>query len=105
MMHGNIYSQIPQDLSEEVFEVLAHNQQVKIERIVSKGQSSPDSGWYDQAHNEWVIVLKGAAVIAFEDETTLNLKPGDYVNIPAHKKHKVVSTSVDPETIWLAVHY
>ena len=105
MMHGNIYRQIPRDPSKEVFEVLAHNQQVKIERIVSRGQSSPDSGWYDQARNEWVIVLRGAAAIAFENEITLNLKPGDYVNIPAHKKHKVVSTSVDPETIWLAVHY
>ena len=105
MIHGNIYHQIPPDLPKEVFETLAHSPRVKIERIISRGQSSPDSGWYDQAHNEWVIVLKGIAAIAFENEITLNLKPGDYVDIPAHKRHRVVTTGSEPETIWLAVHY
>jgi cupin 2 domain-containing protein len=51
-----------------------------------------------------VIVLKGAARLEFEDGT-LEMRPGDYVNIPAHKKHRVAWTTPDEPTIWLAVHY
>jgi hypothetical protein len=41
---------------------------MKIERIISQGQASPPGFWYDQAWNEWVIVLKGSATLQFEDE-------------------------------------
>lgn len=102
---GNIYNPIPDDLSTEEFEILAQNASVKIERIISKGHTSPETGWYDQDRTEWVIVLTGEASIAFENDTIVKLKQGDYINIPAHNKHKVVSTSADTETIWLAVHY
>ena len=105
METGNIYNLIPDDLRNEVFEILAQNASVKIERIISKGHTSPETGWYDQDNAEWVIVLTGPARIAFENDAIVELKRGDYVNIPAHKKHKVISTSSDPETIWLAVHY
>lgn len=50
------------------------------------------------------MVLKGAARLRFEDEIT-GLKAGDFVNIPAHKKHRVEWTTPDEPTIWLAVHY
>ncbi len=33
------------------------------------------------------------------------MKPGDFVNIPAHKKHRVEWTTPDELTIWLAVFY
>ena len=105
MRKDSIFDRVPDDLSEEVFEVLAQSDSVKIERIVSSGQSSPAEGWYDQACNEWVIVLKGDARIQFEDDAVVDLSEGDYINIPARKRHRVVSTSVTPETIWLAVHY
>ncbi len=49
-------------------------------------------------------MLKGAARLEFEDGT-LEMRPGDYVNIPAHKKHRVAWTTPDEPTIWLAVHY
>jgi cupin 2 domain-containing protein len=101
----NVYDRVPDDSREEVFEVLAQSGSVKIERIVSSGQSSPAEGWYDQALYEWVIVLRGEASIQFEDDAVVDLSEGDYINIPAHKRHRVVSTSVTPETIWLAVHY
>ena len=78
---------------------------VRIERIISRGHTSPETGWYDQDKAEWVIVLTGEASIAFENDSVVELKPGDYINIAPHKKHKVISTSSDPETIWLAVHY
>ncbi len=101
----NIYKQIPDNLSEEVFEVLAQSKAVKIERIISKGHKSPGTGWYDQEQNEWVLVLKGNASICFEDETVIDLKEGDYINMSAHRKHRVISTSAITETIWLAIHY
>lgn len=101
----NIFKDIPDDLSAEVFENLAENKKVKIERIISKGHSSPDSGWYDQKENEWVLVLKGEAIISFYDKSSVCLKEGDYLNIEAHQKHKVTWTAPDIETIWLAIHY
>lgn len=105
MKHGNIFEQLPNDLGDEVFETLVHGKNIKIERIVSKGHTSPDTGWYDQDQDEWVIVLRGSASILLENEPVIDLKKGGYVNIPAHKRHRVVKTSTDPETIWLAVHY
>ena len=101
----NIYKQIPDDLSEEVFELLVQGDDVKIERIISMGHKSPDAGWYDQEQNEWVLLLKGDASIAFENDMVVNLGEGDYLNIPAHEKHRVISTSPVTETIWLAVLY
>lgn len=105
MEKGNIYTQIPADLRNEVFEVLVQSGKVKIERILSKGHTSPDTGWYDQEQDEWVIVLKGNASISFEQGPVIDLEEGEYINIPAHKRHRVINTSVVPETIWLAVHY
>ena len=105
METGSIYNLIPDDLGDEVFEILAQNASVKIERIISKGHTSPETGWYDQDKAEWVIVLSGQARIVFENDVVVELKRGDYINIPAHKKHRVSGTSSDPETIWLAVHY
>jgi cupin 2 domain-containing protein len=101
----NIYRQIPDDLSNEVFETLVEGNNIKIERIISSGHSSPYNDWYDQEENEWVLVLKGSASIAFEDAVEINLEEGDYINIAAHKRHKVTSTDPSVETIWLAVFY
>ena len=92
-------------MSEEQFSELVRGNNVRVERIVSKGHSSPASGWYDQAENEWVAVLKGAAKIAFESGDEVHLIAGNHLTIPAHTKHKVTWTTPDIETIWLAVHY
>ncbi|QUM81540.1 MULTISPECIES: cupin domain-containing protein [unclassified Moritella] len=102
---NNIFDSIPADLSSEVFEDLVTSDKVKIERIISKGHSSPDVGWYDQEQSEWVIVIAGSAIIGFDDKPSVTLKAGDYLNIPAHQKHKVAWTDPDVETVWLAVFY
>ncbi len=103
---GNTFEGSFEGITEEIFEEIVSNENVKIERIVSKGQSSPENFWYDQERNEWVIVLKGSAVLLFEGESEpLRLKPGDYVNIPARQRHRVEWTDPDTETIWLAVHF
>jgi cupin 2 domain-containing protein len=102
---NNIFASIPGNLSTEIIEQIVVSDRVKIERIISKGHCSPESGCYDQDNNEWVIVLKGEAILSFADESSVTLKAGDYLNIPVHKKHKVTWTAPDIETIWLAVHY
>lgn len=93
------------NLDEEFIELITQNENIRIERIVSKGHASPASGWYDQEEDEWVIVLKGAAIITFENDGDIKLKVGDHLNIPAHTRHKVKWTDPESETVWLAVHY
>ena len=95
---------MPTSLPEELFTTLLQAPGIRIERIVSHGHQSPDGFWYDQPTNEWVLVLQGAARIEFEDGM-LEMRPGDYVDIPAHRKHRVAWTTPDEPTIWLAVHY
>lgn len=102
---NNIFANLPNDLSEEVFEKLIDSDKISIERIVSKGHSSPENDWYDQDKDEWVMVLKGEAKLMFEHAQEQHLKTGDYINIPAHCRHRVSWTPSDRETIWLAVHY
>jgi cupin 2 domain-containing protein len=97
---ANVWSLLP----DELFTTLLDAPGVRIERIVSHGHASPENFWYDQPRHEWVVVLKGAARLRFEDET-IELQPGDFLNIPAHKKHRVEWTTPDGPTIWLAVHY
>lgn len=102
----NLFADLPRQLSGELFTTLLASSGLKIERIVSQGQASPPGFWYDQEQNEWVLVLKGAARLQFEgEEKPFELKPGDSLNIPAHKKHRVDWTTPDEPTIWLAVHY
>ncbi|HHX34832.1 MAG TPA: cupin domain-containing protein [Gammaproteobacteria bacterium] len=102
---NNIFEPVPNEISNELFESIVTGDSVKIERIISKGHSSPKSGWYDQDDNEWVIVLKGEAKIELEHQVPVHLVTGSYLNIPAHTRHKVTWTHPDIETIWLAVHY
>ena len=112
---NNLFANIPTDLSEEVFEDIVKSDNVRIERIISNGQTSPDTGWYEQDQNEWVIVAKGRAQLTFsndaftsddsENQKVIELNPGDYINIPAGTKHKVSYTDTSQPTIWLAVFY
>lgn len=100
----NLFTNLPSHLPDELFTTLLNATNVRIERIVSHGHSSPEGFWYDQDQHEWVVVLKGSARLQFEDGM-VEMKPGDFVNIPAHKKHRVEWTMPDEATIWLAVFY
>lgn len=106
METDNIFAAIPAQLPEELTEALAGSPHVKIERIISRGHRSPAGCWYDQEQNEWVLLLKGGAGLTFENAAgIMELKPGDYVNIPAHVRHRVAWTADDEDTVWLAIHY
>ena len=103
---GNIFSNIPKHIPQEIFEEIIATENIKIERIISKGHATPDDKWYNQDKNEWVILLKGSAGLLFEGEDNpITLDPGDYILIPAHMKHRVEWTDQTEMTIWLAVHY
>jgi cupin 2 domain-containing protein len=102
----NLFSDIPADLPEELFTTLLQAKGLRIERIVSQGHASAPGKWYDQAGDEWVILLSGRAVIEFEaDSQRVELQPGSYLNIPAHVRHRIASTDAVQKSVWLAVHY
>ncbi len=101
---ANLFDDLPASLTRELVEVLAQSQHVRIERITSTGQRSPNGFWYDQQEAEWVVVLKGEAKLLLEnDDQPITMCPGDHVLIPAHRRHRVEWTSADEPTIWLAV--
>ena len=103
---NNLFADLPTALPEELVEVLAENNNVRIERIVSTGHASPEGFWYDQDQHEWVVVLKGRAKLLFDgDDQAVEMGPGDCINIPAHRKHRVEWTTPDEPTVWLAVFY
>lgn len=105
MTKQNIYKNIPSSIPEELFEEIDSNENITIERIISNGHASAKNYWYNQEKNEIVFLLKGSAVIEYENGKTVELEPGDYLKILAHEKHRVKRTSNSEKTIWLAIHY
>lgn len=76
---------------------------VRIERIVSNENTTPEGEWYDQSQREWVIVLEGSGSIEIEEGRSVTLNKGDHLLIEKQERHRVTHT--DPNTIWLAVHF
>jgi cupin 2 domain-containing protein len=101
----NLFSHLPRASRDEIIEQLVVSRDVRIERIVSHGHASPDGFWYDQSQHEFVVLLRGAARLRFADDEALELKPGDYLTIPAHRRHRVEWTTPDEPSVWLAVFY
>jgi len=103
---GNILAGLPPALSGEVVDTLAESDSVRIERIVSNGQATPEGEWYDQERDEWVLVLAGSAGLLFEGALEpQRLVAGDCALIPAGCRHRVAWTDPDMKTVWLAVHF
>ena len=101
----NLFEDIPTCLDEEEFKDLLNKPGVHIERIVSRGQVSDPCFWYEQQENEWVVLLEGEAILEYADGAKDELSKGDYIFIPAMKKHRVAYTSTEPACIWLAVFF
>jgi cupin 2 domain-containing protein len=87
----------------EQFESIESGQNIRIERIISTGQTTPVGQWYDQDADEWVVLLQGDAEISFEKGSLVRLRAGDYLMISAHQKHRVEYTSIEPPCIWLGM--
>jgi len=106
MAIANLLAQLAAGTADEQSTVLVETADLRIERIVSRGHASPAGFWYDQPEHEWVLLIKGAARLRFEDdESLLEMAAGDFVDIPAHRRHRVEWTTPAEPTIWLAVHY
>lgn len=102
----NLFADLPGRLPEELITTLHEAANIRIERIVSHGHASPPGFAYDQPRHEWVILLQGAARVCFEDGgDAVAMNPGDFLYIPAHRRHRVQWTAPDQATIWLAVHF
>ncbi|MBV9862589.1 MAG: cupin [Alphaproteobacteria bacterium] len=102
----NLLRDVPQAAAAEIVERLAAHPGLRIERIVSHGQASPDGFWYDQPEGEWVLLLSGAARLRFADEPAARpLGPGDWLDIAPGRRHRVEWTDASAPTIWLAVFY
>ena len=106
MKKQNLFSNVPESFPEEIFETFIENENFKLERILSYGQSTPAGDWYDQEKDEWVVLLRGKAGLRFEsEEKVIEMAEGDHILIPAHKKHRVEWTDDHQKTVWLALHY
>ena len=102
----NLFALISPEITGEIFQVLLETKNFRLERIVSNGQATPPGGWYDQETHEWVVLLTGGAGLRFEDEPEARvLRPGDYLLIPAHRRHRVEWTHPEGPTVWLGLHY
>lgn len=104
---GNLRQGLPlQVVPDEAVAVLVARPGLRIERIVSTGQITPEGKWYDQESDEWVMVVSGAARLQIEGEgNERELGAGDWLLLPAHCRHRVTYTQADPPTVWLAVHF
>lgn len=104
MSPENIFHGVPTALSNEFTETLLERGNLRIQRIVSRGHASPPGFWYDQEEEEWVLLLSGAARLTLEgDPEPIRLEPGDYLTLPAHRRHRLDWTDPGQETVWLAV--
>ena len=102
---GNLFAGVPARLPEELFDTLLEHPACRIERIVSQGHSTPAGQWYDQARDEWVLLVRGRAALELEGRAgLLELGPGDFLLLPAHCRHRVAWTAAGEDTVWLALH-
>lgn len=102
---GSLFRDLPRHLDAERFEALLDLPGLTLERIVSTGQATPEGEWLDQERSEWVVLLRGSAELRFEGEAPMSLAPGDWVLIPAGRRHRVERTDIDRPTVWLALHF
>lgn len=110
----NLLANLPLTLPDELLQTLVSAPGLRVERIVSLGHASPADFWYDQSEHEWVLLVQGAARLQIEclpSEATpgsideVELQPGDYVLLPAHRRHRVAWTHPTEHTIWLAIFF
>ncbi|EYS98326.1 cupin [Cupriavidus sp. SK-4] len=104
--HGNLLADVPAGSAQELFQPLLERPGLRIERIVSNGQASPEGFWYDSAEAEWVLLVSGSAAIEIEGQSGQHpMKPGDWLHLPAHCRHRVSWTDASQPSVWLAVHH
>ena len=101
---ANLFRNLGDGTGPEQITRLVDRPGVRVERIVSHGHSTPEDQPYDQREDELVFLIRGAARLWIEHQGEIALVAGDYLLIPAHRRHRVVWTTPDGPTVWLAVH-
>ncbi|MFT7560143.1 MAG: cupin 2 domain-containing protein [Flavobacteriales bacterium] len=101
----NLFTGLPSDFRDEVFDNLLECETLKIERITSLGHRAPQEGWFEQDWSEWVVVLEGEALLECEGSEPRKMLRGDFNHLPKGTRHRVLWTDPDKPTIWLAIHY
>jgi cupin 2 domain-containing protein len=101
---SNIFENLPVQITEEEFSEILSRPGIRIERIVSTGQSTPMDAPFNQEHDEWVLLLSGSAGLWIDGDGEHDLRSGDYMLIPGRRAHRVTRTASDEPTIWLALH-
>lgn len=102
----NLFENMPSQLASEWFQEIVRGKRFFLQRIVSENHHTNHELWYDQPETEWVAVLSGGACIEFEQSgQSVELKPGDHLTIPAHARHRILWTSRNEKTVWLAIHF
>lgn len=102
---ANLFERMPSARRGEVFTELLARPGTTLERIVSRGQSTPEHEPMVQDRDEWVVVLQGSAGLRIEGHREATLKPGDHVLIAGGTPHWVTWTSKDVPVVWLALHF
>jgi cupin 2 domain-containing protein len=102
---SNLFANLPVETKDELFTELLSRPGARIERIVSNGQSTQEDSPFNQAHDEWVLLLRGSASLWVDGDGEHDLHPGDHILIPARRTHRVTKTAKDELTVWLAVHF
>ena len=105
MNRGSLLAELGSPGAEELVTTLATGSASRIERIVSHAHQSPQGFWYEQEQTEWVLIVRGRAAVEIEGEGEVTLEPGDWLEIPAHCRHRVSWTAASEPTIWLAVFF
>lgn len=100
-MNPNFFDTTKLGYLDEDFTTFFETSQVKIERIVTRGQTSPKNFYYDQEDGEWVLILEGEAELSFSDKTSVTLKKGESLYLPPHQRHRV--STVSDYVLWLAI--
>ncbi|MBY5982272.1 cupin domain-containing protein [Ferrimonas balearica] len=107
VISGNLKAGLPglEQGDPEWFDGLVQTPNARIERILSHGQVTPQGQWYDQAEDEFVVLIQGAAQLQIEGESQpRQLMAGDWLLLPAHCRHRVVWTDPNQPSLWLALH-
>lgn len=99
MPSGNLYFDATVPSVGERFDTLLSHRNLVIERILSSARTSP--GEYVQTQDEWVVLLKGEAVLEVAGRR-IELRSGDYLFLPSGTPHTVASVSEG--ALWLAIH-
>ncbi|WP_286237781.1 cupin domain-containing protein [Neptuniibacter halophilus] len=102
----NLYDLSGSGPDAEKFDPLFSLRGVRVERIISHGQATPEGQWYDQAWDEWVLLISGSAALEIAGlPEQIELQAGDHYLLPAHQRHRVARTDSQEPTIWLALHF